>query len=87
MLSETAFPWKEGERIRLTVKADGNRLQALAEADAGGACAEVSFPAGLGESGPEPGPALFGNGCIGILVRDGSHVKLEQVRIRPVRRQ
>lgn len=87
LLSETAFPWKEGERIRLTVKADGNRLQALAEADAGGACAEVSFPAGLGESGPEPGPALFGNGCIGILVRDGSHVKLEQVRIRPVRRQ
>ena len=112
ILAETEFSWREGERIRLTVRAEGNRLQAAAapagtsaaagEPDASQrtegmnaeepAACQSAETAAAGESSTHrtaevtaaDGEDSFRTGCIGILVRNGSHVKAEAVRVRPL---
>ena len=71
------------------MRAEGNRLQAAA-APAGTSAAagepDASQPAAYrtAEVTAADGEDSFRTGCIGILVRNGSHVKAEAVRVRPL---
>ena len=79
VLAETEFPWREGEPVRLTAGAAGEEIfvRARRAGEGGGEQGEVwlSLREKMGR---------FCRGCVGILVREGSHISLEQVRIRPI---
>ena len=86
ILGETAFDWKPGEKILLELTAEGNRLRAEARSGED-ACRESEARSGedarLAAVQAEDPAGSFRSGCAGILVRDGSHVILERMRIRP----
>ena len=86
ILGETAFDWKPGERILLELTAEGNRLRAEARSGED-ACQESEARSGedarRAAVQAEDRAGSFRSGCAGILVRDGSHVILERMRIRP----
>ena len=86
ILGETAFDWKPGERILLELTAEGNRLRAEARSGED-ACQESEARSGedarRAAVQAEDRAGSFRSGCAGFLVRDGSHVILERMRIRP----
>ena len=77
LLAETAFPWKWGRPVTVTVEAAGNALRAWArrgETGEGEETAELVSPHGAGP---------YSNGCVGVSVRQGSHLALDGIRVWP----
>lgn len=69
ILRETAFPWKSGREYTIRIRVKGRMLAAGIE--------DVIL-----QVADEENPYL--TGCVGLAVREGSHMKCSGLRVRPI---